>query len=520
MSVRKSYQPIDVPSHVEKSKTQEIEPKPPDGGWGWFVVLGTFITLSLSTGSVFSFGVFYVAFLDAFNESKADTVWVGSIAAFLCTVSGPLSLSSSRRFGHRKTVMTGGLITAIGFLLSSYATKLIHLYFTYGILIGIGLGLTHLSAMEMISIYFKRRFPFAMGIGIAGSGFGQFVISIGCQALLDVFGWRGSLMIFSTISLHSCVAGSLFRPLKMKKCRQKLHEKETPDCEPDNGYILINGKDETGDVYKISELDVGARKLKNTEEEVTSLETSPKCGKLKSCMASLYDVTLFKEPAFVILLLSVVANAFGTSAAVFHAVKRAVDLGIPATKAAFIPALMGVGQFLGRVTVGSIGNLPKMKPDILYSVSLLGCTVTNIVSIYTTTFTGQIITLSIFGVSLGGFIVMLPVTVTYFLGSSRMGHGMSVILQVSAVLLLVSGPFVGLMRDVYEGYDEAFWVCGCALVISTGLGLSMSPVEKFFKKRRSNKNLGIPPNRSQIALIKKPEEKLEDGDIVQYTSTV
>ena len=47
--------------------------EPPDGGWGWVVVFATFLTCALTIGTMNSFGVLYVAFLDAFGESKSKT---------------------------------------------------------------------------------------------------------------------------------------------------------------------------------------------------------------------------------------------------------------------------------------------------------------------------------------------------------------------------------------------------------------------------------------------------------------
>jgi nitrate/nitrite transporter NarK len=43
----------------------------------------------------------------------------------------------TNRFGYRKITILGAIVTAVGFLLSSFATELYHLYITFGILPGI-----------------------------------------------------------------------------------------------------------------------------------------------------------------------------------------------------------------------------------------------------------------------------------------------------------------------------------------------------------------------------------------------
>ena len=51
----------------------------PDGGYGWVVTLASFFTNVIVDGVCFSFGVFYVEFLEYFGESASKTSWVGSV---------------------------------------------------------------------------------------------------------------------------------------------------------------------------------------------------------------------------------------------------------------------------------------------------------------------------------------------------------------------------------------------------------------------------------------------------------
>ena len=44
-------------------------PRPPDGGWGWMVVLGSFIVHIIADGMAYSFGVVVVALLDHFEDA-------------------------------------------------------------------------------------------------------------------------------------------------------------------------------------------------------------------------------------------------------------------------------------------------------------------------------------------------------------------------------------------------------------------------------------------------------------------
>lgn len=66
-------------------------PKPPDGGWGWFVVVGAMLGHLLIVGSARGFGIFYVALIEKFQQSAAATSLVPSLFNFLRMASGKAS---------------------------------------------------------------------------------------------------------------------------------------------------------------------------------------------------------------------------------------------------------------------------------------------------------------------------------------------------------------------------------------------------------------------------------------------
>ncbi|CAN7997690.1 unnamed protein product, partial [Ixodes hexagonus] len=53
--------------------------QPPDGGWGWVVVLSSFMIHVIADGVTYTFGIFYLEFLKYFQESKGKTAWIASI---------------------------------------------------------------------------------------------------------------------------------------------------------------------------------------------------------------------------------------------------------------------------------------------------------------------------------------------------------------------------------------------------------------------------------------------------------
>lgn len=69
-----------------------------DGGWGWIIVAVSFMAQFLAYGSPQSVGVLYPEWLDAFQEGKGLTAWVGSL------VSGVGLIASKFRVFRDNTV--------------------------------------------------------------------------------------------------------------------------------------------------------------------------------------------------------------------------------------------------------------------------------------------------------------------------------------------------------------------------------------------------------------------------------
>ncbi|KAL7640187.1 UNVERIFIED_CONTAM: hypothetical protein RMT77_009601 [Armadillidium vulgare] len=206
-------------TNTSESRTTEFERRAPDGGWGWVVVFASFMVHCIADGVTMSFGVLYVEFLNYFEESKSLTSWIGSLFMAIPLLAGPLASLLTDRYGCRTVTIWGAVISCIGFFISSFANSIMVLFLTVGVITGIGLAVCYVAAIVIVAFYFEKYRSLATGIAVAGSGIGTFIFAPIIQHLLDVYEWRGCLMILSGIFLNMAVCGTLMRDLEWTKRR-------------------------------------------------------------------------------------------------------------------------------------------------------------------------------------------------------------------------------------------------------------------------------------------------------------
>ncbi|CAB3253075.1 unnamed protein product [Arctia plantaginis] len=183
----------------------------PDGGWGWVVVISSFIISMIADGISFSFGLLYIEFLEEFQASKSTTAWIGSLFIAVPLLSGPVMSALVDRYGCRSMTILGGIISTLGFVLASISTTIEMMMITFGVIAGVGLGLVYVTAVVAIAYWFEKKRNLALGLGACGTGVGTFIYAPLTQYLIEEYGWRGTILLLSGTLLNLCVCGCVMR---------------------------------------------------------------------------------------------------------------------------------------------------------------------------------------------------------------------------------------------------------------------------------------------------------------------
>lgn len=170
--------------------------------YGWVIVAVMFVTLFISLGFRFAFGVFYSAILDETGWSRADTASVVSAAMIVYACTAALSGYLFDRLGARVLFPIGALCMGAGLILCSTSTTLTGLTVAYGILLGLSYAtLGFIPHMAIVPRWFARRRGLASALTLAGVGLGSLGVAMLSAELILRLGWRETMWWLGVASM-------------------------------------------------------------------------------------------------------------------------------------------------------------------------------------------------------------------------------------------------------------------------------------------------------------------------------
>ncbi|XP_064162459.1 monocarboxylate transporter 1-like [Anguilla rostrata] len=452
---------------------------PPEGGWGWAVVAGAFISIGFSYAFPKSITVFFKEIEVIFNATSSEVSWISSIMLAVTYGGGPVSSILVNKYGSRPIMMLGGCLSGCGLIAASFCNTVQELYFCVGVVGGLGLAFNLNPALTMIGKYFYKKRPIANGIAMAGSPVFLSTLAPLNSWFFDHFGWRGSFLILGGLLLNCCVAGSLMRPIGPKP--QPALRDNTNKPKP-----------------------VGKVKDKRTVLQKIN---------------SFIDLTLFTHRGFLLYLLGNCIMFFGLFSPLVFLSNYAKSKDISKDKAAFLLSILAFVDMVARPSMGLVANTALVRPRVQYffAASVLYNGVCHVLAPLSEDYTSFIIYAVFFGFAFGWLSSVLFETLMDLVGAQRFSSAVGLVTIVECGPVLLGPPLLGMFNDIYHDYKYTYYACGIILMVASvflfvGMGINYRLLEK--EKKEEERRAKLEAKEAESNVDNAFKERENDADVL------
>ena len=403
--------------------------------YGWVMVGVTFLTALISAGTVGAPGVFIVPLQQEFGWTTAEISSALSIRFILFGLMAPFAAALLNRYGLRNVALSAQMIVAAALLASLAMTQVWHLMLLWGVVIGIGTGMTALVLGATIATrWFVARRGLVVGIMTASVATGQLVFLPLLASLTERYGWRIALGLVCVMLGVSAL------------------------------LVLLMLRDRPSDV--------GLRPFGDTGTEPLPAPPPNTAPIMAAALGTLRDASSTR--VFWLLFATFFVCGASTNGLIqVHLIPMCADFGIPQVQAASLPAAMGIFDFFGTIISGWLSDRYDNRYLLFWYYGLRGLSLL-FLPFSDFTFYG----LSLFAMFYGlDWIATVPPTVS--LTAQRFGAERANLVfgWIFAGHQLGAGTAefgAGLSRTLLATYLPAFFVAGALCIAASLMALEIS----------------------------------------------
>ncbi|KAF9144703.1 hypothetical protein BGX30_011724 [Mortierella sp. GBA39] len=361
-----------------------------------------------------SFGVFQNYYLTETFKDKATVfqiTWIGTLAITLLDALGPFTGAICDYFGHRTTTLIGASVMTLSLVLAAFSTQVWQLYLTQGLLYGAGTSMTYFASMTLPSQWFTKNRGLVTGIAISGGGIGGLWISPVVSKLLDIKGFRFTMLVIAATHLVLLIPAGL----------------------------LYRGRRETG-----REKAQRIKRFGCCEGEYVEAES--KWG--------FVDFSILKDLRFCLLVVSCAFVISGYFSPFFFITSYAIQHGVNQSTAALMVGLMNGSAAIGRIVMGFI--LDRIGPINALCISTSATTLT---LFFLWMFANTSTTMIVFSIAYGfcgGAHVSSAISASSAIagGLDRLGSVTGIMYAVMTIGSTVGSPVSGAILDTVGRHTD------------------------------------------------------------------
>jgi MFS family permease len=395
--------------------------------YGWIVAATTFLTMLATAGAMGSAGVMIEPLRQEFGWSTAEISSAMAIRLLLFGLLGPFAAAFMNTFGIRQVVTTALVFISGGIVASLFMTELWQLMLLWGVVLGIGTGMTALVLGATVATrWFSARRGLVVGLMTASNATGQLVFLPLLASMTEAYGWRTALVFVIVV----IVAAMLL--------------------------VLLLMRDYPADVGLPAYGDSAISPRPAASASFSQLALSP--------LVALRDAS--KTATFWVLFGTFFVCGLSTNGLIqTHWISICGDFGIAPVSAASTLAVIGIFDFIGTVTAGWLSDRYDNRWLLFWFYGLRGLSL-----VYLSLSGFSVIELSVFAVFYGlDWVATVPPTVKLAaerFGRERAGMVFGWIFAGHQLGAATAALGAGMLRTDALTYMPALYIAGTMCVVA------------------------------------------------------
>ncbi|KAG7462922.1 hypothetical protein MATL_G00189860 [Megalops atlanticus] len=476
-----------------------VSEKALDGGWGWVIVVASFMGQFLAYGSPQSVGVLYPEWLSTFQEGKGLTAWVGSLVSGVGLIASPVCSACVSNFGARPVTIFSGVMVAGGLMLSAFAPNVQFLIFSYGVVVGLGCGLVYAATVTITCQYFDTRRGLALGIVTTGTSVGGFLYATAKKELIELFGLEGCLLIIGALSLNLMACAGPMRPLhkpgyylKQKAAIERTEEQlfSQPEKLQATEDPVKTTAGTAGKSLTVKDLliTVDAKDTLTYEKSVLGSSALVRIIKKKRQAYSKYmraTGEFLQDRVFASLCVALFLFSLGAFPPVLFMEDVAQSQGL-IDDISVIPlvSIVAITTGLGKLVLGMMADLRWINSMYLYAFTVVGSGVALLIIPVSKSYLALQILSGVVGFFSGNWSIT-PYVTTKIVGIEGLTQAYGILMFFGGLGIMFGPPVVGWFYDWTQSYEIAFYFSGGCVILG-GLCLFFSTLSCWDRKKNDN----------------------------------
>ena len=396
--------------------------------YGWKnVAVG--VTYGFSMALVFySFTLFLPLWVDEFGWSRQNISYAATLWSIIMGLNYIFVGHFIAKYGSRRAIVIGVLITISGLLVLSFQSNLWLVYLGHGILVGIGISLgSNFAITTMVNHWFNKKRSLALSMTASSMALGGMILIPVLMKFIDIIGWRNAYLISAaTIFITGFILAGLFIRNKPEDMGQ------VPDGIVDPEPVAM-------------EIPVNVSNIYRPPVEFTAKEA-------------------FKTPTIWFLMIFYVLFMFAANAKMTHAAAFFLDIGLSKGQIGFVVGLASGIMVFSQLVTGVLGLRIEMHRLAIFGFVLV--VIGMIVLVYADSLTMILVYTFLTYIGTGiNMLAMMNLLANYY-GAENFPVILGYFAPCWSLPSSLGAPFAGYIRDTMGSYIPAWKIFIVLLIIA------------------------------------------------------